>query len=71
MPVCWAIFQNKAWVTQYLGDLGGGHVRDDEAEYMLWLGEEQAVFGESGSRAMAVADFVFEQMGGSDAGGLS
>lgn len=69
MPPCWAIFQNKAWVAQYLAELGG-RVRDVEAEYMLWLGEEQLVFGEPGSRAMEVADHVFKQMEGSDGRGL-
>ncbi|OKO91810.1 hypothetical protein PENSUB_12978 [Penicillium subrubescens] len=64
MPSCWAVFQNKSWVAQYLDTLGGGHVADDEAGYMLWLGEEQEVFGEAASRAIAVADLVFRQMAG-------
>lgn len=66
MPTCWAIFQNKSWVAGNLDELGGGHVAEDEAEYMLWLGEEQEVFGEVGSRAMTVAEDVFRQMVGQD-----
>jgi hypothetical protein len=62
MPTCWAIFQNKSWVAQYLHSLGGGHVAEDEAGYVLWLREEQEVFGELASRAIAVADLVFRQM---------
>ncbi|KAJ5465271.1 uncharacterized protein N7458_000957 [Penicillium daleae] len=40
MPTCWAIFQNKSWVAGNLDELGGGHVAEDEAGYMLWLREE-------------------------------
>jgi hypothetical protein len=64
MPACWEVFQNKSWVAQYLDTLGGGHVAEDEAGYMLWLGEDQEVFGEAASRAITVADLVFRQMAG-------
>jgi hypothetical protein len=59
MPTCWAIFQNKSWVGQYLDTLGGRHVAEDEAGYILWLREEHEVFREAASRAIAVADLVF------------
>jgi superfamily II DNA helicase RecQ len=62
MPICWAVYQKRSWVRQYLGDLGGGHVVDDEAAYMLWLGLDQSVHGEAASNAMLVADFVLQQM---------
>jgi hypothetical protein len=38
MPICWAVYQKCTWVQQYLEELGGGHVADDEVGYMLWLG---------------------------------
>jgi hypothetical protein len=38
MPICWAVYQKHTWVQQYLEELGGGHVADDEVGYMLWLG---------------------------------
>jgi hypothetical protein len=62
MTTCWAIFQKKSWVETYLDRLGGGHVAADEARYMLWLGEQQEVFGKPATRAIAVADLVFSQM---------
>ncbi|RHZ43201.1 uncharacterized protein CDV56_101253 [Aspergillus thermomutatus] len=62
MPICWAVYQKPTWVQQYLGELGGGHVVDDEAGYMLWLGLDQPVHGEVASNAVLVADFVLRQM---------
>jgi hypothetical protein len=62
MPTCWAIFQNKDWVAHNLDQLGGGHVAADEAQYMLWLGEVQDMYGKPASGAFAVADLVFSQM---------
>jgi superfamily II DNA or RNA helicase len=65
MPVCWAIFQKRPWVEQHLAELGGSpQEADSEAQYMLWLGEEREVFGEVAFNAMAVADLVLRQMGG-------
>ena len=63
MPICWAKFQNRNWVAQSLDELGGGHVKTDEAKYMLWLGEQQEVFGAAkASRACVVAAFAFRQL---------
>ncbi|KAH1838771.1 hypothetical protein KXX55_005427 [Aspergillus fumigatus] len=62
MPICWAVYQKATWVQQYLGELGGGHVVDNEAGYMLWLGLDQQVHGETASNAVLVADFVLQQM---------
>ena len=40
---------------------------ENEVAYMLWLGEEQTVFGEKGSNAMKVAGHILQrmEMGGS------
>jgi hypothetical protein len=62
MPICWAVYQKRTWVQQYLEELGGGHVADDEVGYMLWLGLDQPVHGELASNAVLVADFVLQQM---------
>lgn len=62
IPASWAVFQKPAWVAQYLGRLGGPHVAEDEAAYMLWLGEQQTVFGEVASNATAVTRLVLQQM---------
>ncbi|KAL4919137.1 hypothetical protein BDW62DRAFT_179558 [Aspergillus aurantiobrunneus] len=64
MPTCWAVFQKPSWGAQYLERLGGSHVRGNEAAYMLWLGEVQEVYGEPGSKAVEVADFVLHQIDG-------
>jgi predicted phage gp36 major capsid-like protein len=45
-------------VQQYLGELGGAHVVDDEAGYILWLGFNQQVHREMASNAVLIADFV-------------
>ncbi|KAJ0417571.1 hypothetical protein BJY00DRAFT_315861 [Aspergillus carlsbadensis] len=62
LPVCWSIFQKRAWVEQYLVALRGRHVADSKEQYMLWLGEEREVFRESAFNAMVVADLVLQQM---------
>lgn len=62
MPICWAVFQKRSWIAQNLDALGGGHVTEEEESYMLWLGEEQTVFGEKSSNAVAVASQVLQQM---------
>ncbi|CAO3682570.1 unnamed protein product [Umbelopsis ramanniana] len=63
LPICWAVFQKRQWVKDFLDQLGGEYVKTDEKKYMSWLGEQQQVFGEAkASRAHAVVDFVFQQM---------
>lgn len=62
LPICWAIFQKRAWVEHYLGALGGRHVAHSEEQYMLWLREEQVVFSKPGFNTMAVADLVMQHM---------
>lgn len=64
MPICWAVVQQAGWRQLHLKELGGEHIIEDPAGYMLWLGEERQVFGEAGSNAVAVACVVLEQMGG-------
>ncbi|KAL4995996.1 hypothetical protein BDV10DRAFT_173479 [Aspergillus recurvatus] len=64
LPACWAVFQKRPWVEQYLGMLGGCQVADSEERYMLWLGEEREVFGELAFNALAVVDLVLRQMEG-------
>jgi hypothetical protein len=68
MPICWAVYQKATWVQQYLGELGGAHVVDDEAGYILWLGFDQQVHGEMASNAVLIADFVLQQMGAGRSG---
>jgi hypothetical protein len=55
-------------VQQYLGKLGGAHVVDDEAGYMLWLGFNQQVHREMASNTVLIADFVLQQMGAGRSG---
>jgi len=63
MPICWAMFQKPAWRQQYLAQLDGSHVLDNEGAYMLWLGTAQEVYGEPASKAMQITDLVLHLMG--------
>lgn len=64
LPLCWAVFQRGGWAEAFLNGLGGGAVKGDEIEYMLWLGGERWMFGERSSNAIAVVECVLQQMSG-------